>query len=114
MSDNLINKVYGKYEGLGLSTQQEKGIEFLEDFVNGTKTTATLSGYAGTGKTFLLNFFLKNYRRNVCVIRTIIIYRRIIFKFSFQRNCKFHSFWFLLGFHFQIVLSIFIHLTFTA
>jgi len=55
------------------------------------------------------------HRRNVCVIRTIIIYRRIIFKFfSLQRNCKFHSFWFLLGIHFQIVLSIFIHLTFTV
>ena len=66
-NEDLINKVVGKYEGLGLSPQQEKGMEFLDNFVRGTKRTATLSGYAGTGKTFLLHHFLKSYNRNVCV-----------------------------------------------
>ena len=51
-----------------LSHSQKQAIEFLVDFTNSKNLVACLIGYAGTGKTYLLKYFLNDYfKGNSCV-----------------------------------------------
>lgn len=47
---------------------QQQGIELLRSFMTSNDSTFTVAGYAGTGKTYMLQHFVNNYINNkVCV-----------------------------------------------
>jgi hypothetical protein len=51
-----------------LKPSQQEGLKWLMDWVNDPKVpVATLAGFAGTGKTFLLKYFIANYKKSVCI-----------------------------------------------
>jgi len=51
-----------------LKPSQQEGLKWLMTWVNDPKVpVATLDGYAGTGKTFLLKYFIANYKKSVCI-----------------------------------------------
>jgi exodeoxyribonuclease-5 len=50
---------------------QQEGIDFINDFILSNAKTAVLKGYAGTGKTTLLKYFLNTYKGNCCVTAPI-------------------------------------------
>ena len=56
--------------------QQKEALEFLRQFLNSNELEATLSGYAGTGKTFLLDYFV-NKMCNVSVCPTAPTHRAV-------------------------------------
>lgn len=47
---------------------QKQGVDLLRSFMTSEDSTFTIAGYAGTGKTFMLQYFINNYVNNkVCV-----------------------------------------------
>jgi hypothetical protein len=51
-----------------LTILQEKGIKLLTEFIGNSDPTYTIAGYAGTGKTYLLQHFINNnFKNKVCV-----------------------------------------------
>ena len=86
--DNLSSKVI---RDEGLTKDQEEGMSRLLNFVNGSKTTYTLCGYAGTGKTFLLNYFLNSYNRSVVVTAPTHKAVRMIEQLTGRRGKTLHS-----------------------
>lgn len=44
----------------GLYNSQLQGLQQLSDWYHSTELEATLKGFAGTGKTFLISYFIKN------------------------------------------------------
>lgn len=51
-----------------LTSDQRKALNAMMAWVNDKSSIEfTLSGFAGTGKTYLLNHFVKNYKRSICV-----------------------------------------------
>lgn len=59
------NRITGRKEGKesnyrALYPSQQQALEKLSDWYNSKELECTLSGYAGTGKTFILKYFLEN------------------------------------------------------
>ena len=59
------NRITGKKEGKesnyrALYPSQQQALEKLSDWYHSNELECTLSGYAGTGKTFILRYFLEN------------------------------------------------------
>jgi len=51
-----------------LKPDQQKALAWLMNWLNDPKVPiATLTGYAGTGKTFLIKYLIANYHKSVCI-----------------------------------------------
>ena len=57
-SNTAINKV--KNSNIKLYPSQERAVQQLEDWYKSNELFCTLEGYAGTGKTFIMKYFIEN------------------------------------------------------
>lgn len=47
-----------------LGTQQKEAFKLIKEFINSNKTVFTLTGYAGTGKSFLVQYIIEDLEKN--------------------------------------------------
>jgi hypothetical protein len=66
--DEVFKDPIPVYSGMGFTKDQEKAIDKIESWYNSQDLVFTLSGAAGTGKTYLLDYLLKKViNKTVCV-----------------------------------------------
>lgn len=96
MDTKLIGKTIdpdrGKYSNLGFTTDQQIALEFLDKWLRSNKPVATLTGAAGTGKTFILKYFLDNVvTRKTVISSTTHKALRVLEKRTNRKGFTLHS-----------------------
>ena len=81
-----------KLEVEGFTKDQNEAINKLNNFINSNRTICTLTGPAGSGKTFLLRYFLNTlFRKPSCISAPTHKAVRIVEKATGKQGMTFHS-----------------------
>lgn len=87
---NLPNK-HSLESNITFTKSQEQALEKLNDFVKSDKLICSLIGAAGTGKTFILKYFLNTYNKASCVTAPTHKAVRVVEKATGKKGMTFHS-----------------------
>lgn len=76
-----------------LTKDQQALVKEVETFINSDKLSFTIAGYAGTGKTYVVNYIIKNLLRGKRIVVTAPTHKavRVIEKFTGKKGMTFHA-----------------------